>query len=114
MVFNSLLRRSSRHVQEGHLVRPYHRLVKSTDRDTLYSLLGLPIERVILGIHVRSLLRDRRRVALFHSCTIKTDSKAPVSLGVTTGFPSKIRLPSTTNAIPVPEPGLSPSFKVVP
>ena len=43
-----------------------------------------------------------RRVALFLSCATETETTL-VPLWKTPGFPPQIRLPSTTNMIPVPE-----------
>ena len=75
----------------------------SRRRDTLYPWAGLPIKSVLVGTHVRGLHRDRRQAALFRSCKVETETKL-VRLWKTPGFPPMIRLPSTTNTIPVPEP----------
>ena len=81
----------------------YKNMLISSLRDTLYPWTGLPIKSVLVGTHVRCLLRDRRRAVLFHSCTEETETRL-VSLWKIPGFPPKIRLPCTTNTIPVPDP----------
>ena len=71
--------------------------------DTLYPWTGLLIKPGLVGTHVCCLLRDRRRAALSLSCTTETETTL-MPLWKTPGFSSKIRRPSTTNTIPVPEP----------
>ena len=71
----------------------------------LCPLLGLPIEQVgaySLGLAcvVSSEMEDEQLFS-FRSRR-ETESKA--KKGETPGFPSKIRPPSTTNTIPIPEP----------
>ena len=86
-------------------------------RDTWYPWTDLLTKSVLVGTHVCCLLSDRRKSSFIPFVHGETKTKL-VRLWKTPGvFPPKIRLPSTINTIPVPEPRqlnwLSTSFKSV-
>ena len=69
-------------------------------RGILYPWTGLPTKSVLAGTHVCCLRQKSNFIPFVHA---ETKTKF-VPLLKTPGFPPKIRLPSTTNTTPVPEP----------
>ena len=82
-------------------------MAKIGRRDTLYARTGQPTKSVLVGTHVCCLLLDtwykKSSVIPFvhgESETLRPSSRVS---GKKSGFSPKIRLPSTTDTMPVPE-----------
>ena len=79
-------------------------------REILYPWTGLPIKPVLVGTHFVACLEIEEQ--LYLSYTTETETTL-VPLWITPGFPPRIRLPSTTNTIPVQNQGNYRAFNLI-